>query len=130
MSEFRIILQICKELLAVCKLLPAKGLPGWVQFGSDEFLSVTQTSEELSIVCSQDMVPQDVKAERGWHLIRIKGQLDFSLVGILKRVISPLSDNGISIYTISTYDTDYVLIKDEQFDRAITLLSEHFSIES
>lgn len=130
MNEFKIVLQTNSDLLAVCRLLPTKTLPGWISFERDKFISVTQTSDELSIVCSQDLVPLDIKAVKNWRIIRIKGQLDFALVGILKRVITPLSDNGISIYTISTYDTDYILIKDEQFNSAIDLLRKYFTIEA
>jgi hypothetical protein len=129
MNEFNIILQTYEDLLAVCRLLPIKSLPSWVSFKTDKFISITQTDDELSIVCDQTLVPADIKAEKNWRMIRIKGQLDFALVGILKKVISPLSDQGISIYTISTFDTDYILIKDEQFDKAIELLSQYFTVE-
>lgn len=129
MNKFKITLQILKDQLAVCQLEPGATLPNWVRFVSGEFISITQTLEELSIVCNQNLVPPGIKAEKNWRLIRIKGQMDFSLVGILKRVITPLSESEISIYSISTYNTDYILIKDENFERAVQMLSEEFVVE-
>ncbi|CAN5389115.1 ACT domain-containing protein [soil metagenome] len=129
-KEFNITLQTTNDLLAVCRLSPAKTLPEWLDFEQYKFISITQTSDELSIVYDQERVPSDVKAEKNWRAIRIKGQLDFALVGILTRVITPLAENGISVYTISTYDTDYILVKDEQFINAIDLLRKHFTIEA
>lgn len=129
MNKFKITLQVLKDKLAVCQLEPNTAMPNWVRFVSDEFISITQTPEELSIVCNQNLVPSDIKAEKNWRLIRIKGQMDFSLVGILKQVIAPLSENEISIYSISTYDTDYILIKDENFERAVQILAKVFVME-
>jgi len=127
--EHKIILQHANDVLAVCRLSPDKKLPSWITLETDKFISITQTKDELSIVCDQNLVPNDVNAERDWRIIKIKGQLRFALVGILKCWITPLSENGISIYTISTYDTDYILIQEKQFDRAIELLKEYFEIE-
>ena len=130
MNDFKITLQTLKDVLAVCRLEPNKGVPNWVRFDKNDFTSVTQTPDEFSIVCNQSLVPFDVKAEKNWRVIRIKGQLDFSLVGILKKVICPLSENKISIYTISTYDTDYILIKEDNFEKAMQILAKDFIIET
>lgn len=128
-NEYKIILQISKEILSVCRLDPSREFPDWIKLETNQFVSITRTEDELSIVCNQNWVPIGIKAEKNWRMLKIKGQLDFALVGILKRVITPLSDNGISIYAISTYDTDYVLIQDKQFDQAIELLAKQFEIE-
>lgn len=128
-KEYKIILQVGKELLSVCRLDPGKGLPQWITLETDEFISITQTKDELSIVCNQAWVPEDIRAEKNWRMLKIKGQLDFALVGILKRIIAPLSENEISIYTISTFDTDYVLIQEKQFGQALKLLAQLFEIE-
>ncbi len=128
-NEFKIILQICPETLAVCRLPPNSKLPLWLTTEEDSFTSITKTSEELSIVCSQTLVPNNVTAKRNWRMLKIKGQLDFALVGILHRVITPLSEGGISIYALSTYDTDYILIQQNDFENALKFLSAQFIIE-
>lgn len=128
-NQYPIILQICPELLAVCRVSVESKLPQWVSFDSKRFTSVTKTHDELSIVCEQSLVPSDVKAQLNWRLLKIKGQLDFALVGILKQVITPLSDNGISIFTLSTFDTDYILIQQNDFERALEILKQYFEVE-
>lgn len=129
-NNYPITLQVIKEQFAVCRLSPKEPIPNWVQLDSDYFSSITKTKDELSIVCLQAWVPENIKAEKNWRMFKIKGHLDFALVGILKRVITPLSENGISIYAISTFDTDYVLVKESEFERAMELLGEVFGVES
>jgi len=128
-NEYPITLQVTHDILAVCRLFPDDKLPQWINIEKSKFISITKTDEELSIVCDQSLIDENIKAEKGWRMLRIKGQLDFSLVGILKRVITPLSENGISIYAISTYDTDYILIQEKQFEEAIERLMQFFKIE-
>lgn len=128
-KSLNIILQTYQEIFSVCQLDITEKIPHWADLNNNAFVSITKTQEELSIVCEQRNVPENTKAERDWRMIKIKGQLDFSLVGILRRVISPLADNGISVYTISTYDTDYILIKDNVFEKALDVLKEYFVIE-
>lgn len=85
----------------------------------------SRTDRECSLVCLTANVPAKTKArEDGWAAFRIEGQLDFSLVGILARISGLLADHGISIFAISTFDTDYLLVKKEQLDRTLTLLEE------
>jgi uncharacterized protein len=128
-KEHQITLQMSPQILAVCRLSPDSTLPNWISLDSNKFTSITLTKDELSIVCDQKLVPDHVKAEKNWRMLKIKGQLDFALVGILKRVISPLSENGISIYAISTYDTDYILIQEKQFAKAVEILQLSFEVE-
>lgn len=75
------------------------------------FLSVTRTTAELSIVCPDDVVPDGVRAERGFAALAVEGPLDFSLVGILARITTALADAGISLFALSTFDTDYILVR-------------------
>lgn len=89
---------------AICRLEPGATLPAWA--GGAEFLCVTRTSHELSIVCSQTMVPESVHAERDRRLLQIEGTLAFTLIGVLASVATPLADAEISIFAVSTYDTD------------------------
>ena len=93
-----------------------------VDFASD-FCFTAKTDEENSLVCRTQDVPDNVTArEDGWRAFRIQGKLDFSLIGILARISSLMADNGIGIFAISTYRTDYVLTKRDDYDKAIEVL--------
>jgi hypothetical protein len=84
---------------------------------------VTRTPTELSIVCREDSVPAGILANRGWRAIAVAGTLDFALTGVLASLVSPLAAAGVSIFAVSTYDTDYVLVKKNTLDRAVAALS-------
>ncbi len=90
-----------------------------------EFVSLTISGGEVSLVCEEDEAPQGGKAELGWRALRIKGPLDFSLVGIMAHVSGILADEGISLFAVSTYETDYVLVKEENIQRSIEALKNH-----
>lgn len=94
--------------LAVCRLQPDAAIPDWA---GGPFVSITRTAEELSIVCSQDAVPDGITAERDWRALRVAGTLDFALVGIIARLSEVLAAAEVSLFIVSTYDTDYVLVK-------------------
>lgn len=96
-----------------------------VNFDSD-FCFFAKTDEELSLVCLMHDTPRECTArEDGWRCFRISGTLDFSLVGILAKIATILAENKISIFAVSTYNTDYVLVKTECFEMASNILSEH-----
>jgi len=122
-------LSILPDRFAVCRLDSNYPIPLWV-LKSKEFFSITRTDEELSIVCFEDSVPYDVKAEKGWRAFKVEGPLDFSLSGILSSLINPLARKEISIFAISTYDTDYILVKEEQLAEAKDVLGIQFEIVS
>ncbi len=105
--------------LAVCRLEPDSPIPKWV---SGDFLSVTRTPGELSVVCPQERVPAGILCEKGWRALGLEGPLDFALVGVLAPVLAPLAEAGVSVFAVSTYDTDYVLVEDDQLDRAVDAL--------
>lgn len=91
---------------------------------SDEMYFIGRTEEELSLVCRTEAVPaQTIAREDGWRGFRIQGTLDFSLVGILAKLSSILAENQIGIFAVSTFNTDYILVKEENFDRALQLLA-------
>jgi hypothetical protein len=92
------------------------------------FLSVTRTADELSIVCAEGLAPKDAKCERNWRVFKIEGPFDFTLTGILVSVAKPLNEAGISILATSTYDTDYVMVKSKDSDKATAALKSagHF----
>jgi GNAT superfamily N-acetyltransferase/gamma-glutamylcyclotransferase (GGCT)/AIG2-like uncharacterized protein YtfP len=105
---------------AVCRLDAAAAFPDWLVGGS--FFSVTRTTDELSIVCRQEDVPKGVQCESGWHCLRVAGILSFSLVGILASLLKPLADEGVSVFVVSTFDTDYLLVKEQDLPRAVEAL--------
>ena len=93
---------------------------------TDTFCFVAKTDEELSLVCRTSRVPDNTVArEDGWRALRIQGILDFSLIGILSKITSPLAQNQIGIFAVSTYNTDYIFTKAEQFDGAVDVLKKN-----
>jgi hypothetical protein len=109
------------ESLAICRLDPDAGLPDWLFWGAD-FISVSRTAEELSIVCSAGDVPAEVTAERDWRAFKVEGPLDFALTGILARLAVPLAEAGIGLFAVSTYDTDYLLVREAALGQAARVL--------
>lgn len=105
---------------AVCQLPPDAQLPSWAT--GPGFFSLTRTSHELSVVCAQDSVPSGVRSEAHWRCIQVEGPLDFALTGILLSIARPLAEAGVSIFALSTYDTDYVMVKNNTLGRAIEVL--------
>lgn len=88
-----------------------------------EYSFIGKTDEEKSLVCITSEVPQNViQRDDGWKAFRIQGVLDFSLIGILAKIAAVLADNGISIFAVSTYNTDYVLIKKENYEKGLEVL--------
>ncbi len=90
---------------------------------AQDFCFIGKTDEECSLVCITDAVPENVlEREDGWKAFRIQGVLDFSLIGILSRISAVLAENKIGIFVVSTYNTDYVLVKEENYEKALSLL--------
>jgi len=115
-------LSVLPEILAVCRL-PAEGIiPPWA-IGENLF-ALVRTKDEMSIVCLEANVPQDVQSERDWRALKVQGPLDFSLVGILADFASILAEVQISIFAISTYDTDYLLVKENQLGDSLEALRQ------
>lgn len=91
----------------------------------DEYCFIGKTDEEKSLVCIEEKVPVNViEQDNGWKAFRIQGILDFSLIGILSRISTLLADNDIGIFAISTYNTDYILTKEENYLKALAVLSD------
>ena len=107
---------------AVCRLDPHTAPPAWAFAG--ELWSVTRTPDELSVVCAAGQVPAGIQAARGWAVLKLHGPFDFGLTGILASVLNPLRDAGVGIFTLSTYDTDYVLVAQEQLEKAVVTLRD------
>ena len=106
--------------LTVCKTESVSD----IDFSSDFFFA-GKTNEEISLVCKTEDAPEKTtEREDGWRCFRIEGQLDFSLTGILSRISAVLADAGIGIFAVSTYNTDYVLVKARDLDRTVSSLKE------
>ena len=106
--------------LTVCKLPSAAGIDL-----SADFFFLGKTDEEISLVCRTEQTPAGTEArEDGWRAFRIEGVLDFSLTGILSRLSAVLAENGIGIFAVSTYNTDYILVKAESLGKAMNVLRE------
>jgi hypothetical protein len=115
-------LSLMPHMYAVCQFHPDKHIPYWALLG--DFVSLTRTHEELSIVCQQDNVPDEIKAERGWRCVQVQGAFDFSVAGVNASLAIPLAEADISVLAIATYATDYLLIKEENVERVIQVLEQ------
>lgn len=107
---------------AIVRLAPDAAVPAWATKG--EFTSISRTVDELSIVCPVENLPTDVSSSHRWICLKLKGPFPFSQTGVLISFIEPLSSQGIPIFAISTYDTDYVLIQEEWAGMAIQALQD------
>jgi hypothetical protein len=107
---------------AIVRLSADASIPEWATKG--DFTSITRTAEELSIVCSADNIPRDVDRGPSWICLKLEGPFPFSQTGVLLSFIEPLSNHGLPIFAISTYDTDYVFIPQEHTVRALALLHQ------
>lgn len=105
--------------LAVCRLERDAELPSWVR---GAFVSVTRTEEELSVVCDDRVVPDGVRAERGWRCLKVEGPIPFEVTGVAAALVGPLAAAEISVFPLATFDTDYLLVRSESLDRAVETL--------
>jgi hypothetical protein len=115
-------LRTIPDRFAICKLQSGESVPSWAISG--KIWSVTRTATELSIVCIQENIPQDVKAEGNWRMLEVIGPLPFEMVGVLSSLATPLAENGVSIFTLSTFETDLILVKEKSFKLACQTLTK------
>jgi len=90
---------------------------------SSEFYSITKTEDEISIVTNYNFDFKQIKSSKNWKGFKVDGTMDFSLVGIINDITKPLKDNGISVFVLSTYNTDYLFVKEENFDKTIEIFN-------
>ncbi|MDD3245477.1 MAG: ACT domain-containing protein [Methanosarcina sp.] len=126
MKQNKLTLSILKGIFGIYRLETGSEIPAWM-YGSS-FISITRTPEELSVVCQESGIPANIpagtQAERGWNCLKVEGPLDFGLTGILAGISKALDDNGVSIFAVSTYDTDYILVREKDLECACKALKE------
>jgi len=123
MAAWQLTLSLFPDPFAICRLPANAPMPAWAHAGA--FASITRTGDELSIVCPQAAVPDGVQFEGDWRCLKIEGP--FSLdgaIGVVAALATPLAAAGLGIFIISTYDTDYLLLKDAHLARAIEVLAQ------
>jgi uncharacterized protein len=116
-------LSLLSGTFAICRFAPDTAVPPWA-WHDRTLLTITYTADELSLVCSSVNVPADVPCERPWSALKVEGPLDFALTGILSALVAPLAQAVIPIFAISTFNTDYLLIKESDMARACQVLEE------
>ncbi len=124
MSTEKLALEWIPGAFAICRLPAAADVPGWAATGSGQTLvNITRTDRELAILVPQDAVPEGVQAERGWVALCVAGKLDMKSVGVLARLTSALAEAEVPVFTISTYNTDVLLVKSPDVGRAVEALA-------
>jgi quinol monooxygenase YgiN len=116
-------LELLPDTLAICRLEPGAPIPSWAA-GPSPFLTLSRTAEELSITTLQTAVPTGVPCERDYRALRVRGPLPLNLIGIVAAIADPLAAAGLSIFAISTFDTDYVLVKARELEQALQVLRQ------
>jgi hypothetical protein len=113
-------LELLSYELAICRLGPDENLPEWALPAG--FFSLARTDDELSVVCPQDLVPPGIEQDGGWRGLKVCGPLDLSQVGVLASLAQPLAEAGITIFAVSTYETDYILVREDDLEPAVSVL--------
>lgn len=128
MADKKFVLSVVPEILGICHFDEKSPIPEWALSGG--FFSVTKTPQELSVVYPQDEIPAGVLFERGWRALRLDSVGDIYSVGIIASLSKPLADDGISLFNISTYETNYLLLEEKNLDKAKNILSKFCEIKS
>ena len=113
------------DQFAVCRLAPDVAIPDWAMPRQASFFAVTQTREELSVICPQTSIPHEVNGaivDPGWHCLKLEGPFGLDEPGILASIVAPLAAAGISVFAEATYDTDYLLVK--HIERTLSVLEQ------
>lgn len=118
----KVVLSALADRYAVCRLDPGAKMPEPSR--SDRFISITHTDDEISIVCREDLAPGTARCDRGWRCLKVEGPLEFSEIGIVASLAGPLTAARISIFVVSTYETDYLFVKDDQLAVAMRILAQ------
>ena len=122
MSNKKLSFSVLPDKLAVCRLEPKDILPDLSAASS--FVSITRTQDELSVVCAENDLGPEVQCEKGWRCIKVHGPFDFSETGILSSAVHPLAEAAVPVFAISTFDTDYLLVKAIDLKAALKVLAD------
>ncbi len=114
-------LEVLPDTLAVCRLDAQAAAPAWASAPTG-FTTISRTHDELSITAVQHIIPVEIQCERDYRALRVRGPLPLNLIGVLAAIAEPLAQAGISIFAISTFDTDYVLVKARDLEGAVAVL--------
>ncbi|MCK5487868.1 MAG: ACT domain-containing protein [Desulfobacterales bacterium] len=120
MNSKNLSLKILPDRMAVCRFEPTTPVPDWID--QSGFYSITRTEEELTIVCAETLVARGTTSEIGWRCFKVEGPLDFSEIGIIFSLTQPLARSGVSVFVLSTFDTDYLMVKEKDLSEAIDAL--------
>ncbi|MEJ8309288.1 ACT domain-containing protein [Agrobacterium larrymoorei] len=115
-------LRIVSGTYSVARLAPDASIPQW--FNGTGFSAMVRSDDELTLVCLQDRVPQEVEAEPNWRCFRSLGPIPFNATGILQSLIQPISEQGIGVFVLCTFDGEHILVPEKEGDRAARLLEE------
>jgi hypothetical protein len=120
--EKSFLISVLKDDFAICRLNAFDGIPDWAL--QNPLSSVTRTSEELSIVCPTNVIPENLPCEQNWKCLKIHGPLDISEVGIISKLTSALAAEEISVFVLSTYDTDHIFVKTMNIEKTVKVLTD------
>jgi len=121
MARQELVFTVFPEKYAICRLDSRERIPEWAI--GDNFFSVTRTPDELSVICPQERAPGETECERAFRLIRVAGPISLSVIGVVAAISRVIANAGISLLTISTYETDYIMVKDKDLNAAIAALT-------
>jgi len=124
MPDHAHVLTLLPDDYSICRLTATEALPAWAAAVGDDFVSVTRTRDELSIVSASARVPRSVDQRNdGWRCLKVEGPLDLALTGVLASIASPLAAARVSLFAVATFDTDYFLVRAVDLDRAVEALT-------
>ncbi|MBC8470843.1 MAG: ACT domain-containing protein [Planctomycetes bacterium] len=122
MKQRQLQLSLLKDKYGICTLPNNAPIPDWAL--TQSLASITRTEKELTIVCRLEILPSQYQSGLNWRCFKIDGSFDLNQIGVISSISSTLADAGISIYVISTYDTDYFLIQEQNLEQTISVLSD------
>jgi uncharacterized protein len=122
MTPSKLDLSCLSDVLVICRLEADDPVPAWALRGG--FVSITRTADELSVVCRSEDVPEGVRCVKNYRCIKVEGPLGFDLTGIISSLTTALARAGISVFVVSTFDTDYFLVTEDRLEKAIVALSQ------
>lgn len=124
----KLILSILPEKLGICRFDENSPIPAWAQEKTN-FTSITRTTNELSITLPQEKIPGGVMVEKDWRAFKLEGDVELSSVGIIASLAKPLAEAGISIFNVSTYETNYILVEEKNLVKAKKILGAFCDFE-